>query len=142
MEILILPESLSLSRLWFRKLNYKTRQWHVFLFINKGCTMPYFMKRAAESKDPVERLKYVMSTVFSGFYYLNLFLKPVTILFYLSLTQSLVKLFKVIIQMVLISIVNKFHIIPQSVISLSLDQTILSDTTAIMPFLHMLDLTP
>lgn len=104
--------------------------------------MPYFMKRAAESKDPVERLKYVMSTVFSGFYYLNLFLKPVTILFYLSLTQSLVKLFKVIIQMVLKSIVNKFHIIPQSVISLSLDQTILSDTTAIMPFLHMLDLTP
>lgn len=40
------------------------------------CTMPYFMKRAAESKDPVERMKYVMSTVFSGFYYLNLFLKP------------------------------------------------------------------
>lgn len=46
-------------------------------YLNPGCTMPYFMKRAAESKDPVERMKYVMSTVFSGFYYLNLFLKPV-----------------------------------------------------------------
>lgn len=140
MEILILPESLSPSKLWFQKLNYRIRQWHVFLFLNEGCTMPYFMKRAAESKDPVERMKYVMSTVFSGFYYLNLFLKPVTILFYFSLTQSLVKLFKVIIQMVLIFIANKFRIIHQSVISSLSDPTNLSDIMVIMPSLHMLDL--
>jgi hypothetical protein len=41
--------------------------------------MPYFLKKAVESKDPVEKMKYVMSGVFSGFYYLNLFLKPVQI---------------------------------------------------------------
>jgi hypothetical protein len=43
-----------------------------------GCMMPYFMKRACESNEPLEKMKYVITTVISAFYYMNLFLKPVS----------------------------------------------------------------
>lgn len=103
--------------------------------------MPYFMKRAAESKDPVERIKYVMSTVFSGFYYLNLFLKPVTYSLILSSIQSSAKLSKVFTLMELKSTANKSLIIHPSVISSLLVLNNLTDTMDTMLSLHMLDLT-
>ena len=44
---------------------------------NQGCMMPYFMKRACESKEPLEKMKYVVTSVISANYYMNLFMKPV-----------------------------------------------------------------
>lgn len=41
--------------------------------------LPYFMKRACEAKDPVDKMKYVITNTISAFYYMNLFLKPVLI---------------------------------------------------------------
>lgn len=37
---------------------------------------PYFMKTAAECKDPVERFKITLACLVSQPYYLNMFLKP------------------------------------------------------------------
>lgn len=42
------------------------------------CMNPYFMKRAVEAKDPLERLKYVITNTISAFYYISMFVKPVT----------------------------------------------------------------
>jgi hypothetical protein len=39
---------------------------------------PYFMKRACETKDPVERFKYVITNTIAANYYITMFLKPVT----------------------------------------------------------------
>ena len=41
------------------------------------CMNPYFMKRAVEAKDPLERLKFVMTNTISAFYYISMFVKPV-----------------------------------------------------------------
>jgi len=41
------------------------------------CMSPYFMKRAVDSKDPLERLKFVITNTISAFYYMSMFLKPV-----------------------------------------------------------------
>jgi len=35
------------------------------------------MKRAVDSKDPLERLKFVITNTISAFYYMSMFLKPV-----------------------------------------------------------------
>lgn len=51
------------------------------------CMNPYFMKRACETKDPLERFKYVITNTIAAFYYLSMFLKPVILLLF-SLTQS------------------------------------------------------
>lgn len=40
------------------------------------CMNPYFMKRACEATDPLERFKYVITNTISAFYYLSMFLKP------------------------------------------------------------------
>lgn len=40
------------------------------------CMSPYFMKKACEANDPVERFKYVITNTISAFYYLSMFLKP------------------------------------------------------------------
>lgn len=43
-----------------------------------SCSMnPYFMSRACEAKDPLERMKYIITNTISAFYYMCLFLKPV-----------------------------------------------------------------
>lgn len=42
-----------------------------------GCsTMPYFLRKAAESPDPLEKMKYAICSLISSAYYMNLFLKP------------------------------------------------------------------
>lgn len=41
------------------------------------CMNPYYMKRAVEAKDPLERLKFVMTNTISAFYYISMFVKPV-----------------------------------------------------------------
>lgn len=51
------------------------------------CMNPYFMKRAVEAKDPLERLKFVMTNTISAFYYISMFVKPVTVRLFSS-TQS------------------------------------------------------
>lgn len=43
-----------------------------------GCTLPYFMNKACEQQDPVEKMKYVLTSIISSAYYLNMFLKPVS----------------------------------------------------------------
>ena len=39
--------------------------------------MPYFMKKACESNEPLEKMKCVVTAVISANYYMNLFMKPV-----------------------------------------------------------------
>lgn len=39
--------------------------------------MPYFLKRACETEDPVEKMKFVITSIISSNYYMNLFMKPV-----------------------------------------------------------------
>jgi hypothetical protein len=41
------------------------------------CMSPYFMTRACQTKDPVERMKFVITNTISAFYYMSMFLKPV-----------------------------------------------------------------
>jgi hypothetical protein len=43
------------------------------------CMNPYYMKRAVEAKDSLERMKFVISNTISAFYYISMFVKPVTI---------------------------------------------------------------
>lgn len=52
-----------------------------------GCMLPYFMGKASSTKDPVERMKYVLTSITSSAYYMNMFLKPV-IPFLLSSIRS------------------------------------------------------
>lgn len=40
------------------------------------CTFPIFAMKAAMTKDPEERMRLVITAIFSPFYYMNLFLKP------------------------------------------------------------------
>ena len=39
--------------------------------------MPYFMKKACDAKEPLEKMKCVITAVISANYYMNLFMKPV-----------------------------------------------------------------
>lgn len=43
------------------------------------CMNPYYMKRAVEAKDSLERMKFVISNTISAFYYISMFVKPVNI---------------------------------------------------------------
>ena len=43
----------------------------------EGCTMPYYMNKACETNDPLEKMKFVVTSVVSSAYYMNLFMKPV-----------------------------------------------------------------
>ena len=54
------------------------------------CMNPYYMKRALEAKDPLERLKFVMTNTISAFYYISMFVKPVIMTLFSS-TLSLEK---------------------------------------------------
>lgn len=38
--------------------------------------MPYFMKKASITEDPLEKMKYVVTSIISSAYYMNLFMKP------------------------------------------------------------------
>lgn len=67
---------------------------------------PYFMKKACEAKDPVERFKYVITNTISSFYYITMFLKPVKLPL-CSLIQSLEKHCKVPTLMELKYIANR-----------------------------------
>ena len=40
------------------------------------CMNPYYMKKASEAEDPVERFKYIITNTISAFYYITMFLKP------------------------------------------------------------------
>ena len=103
--------------------------------------LPYFLKKSCDSKDPLEKLKFVMTNTVASFYYMNLFLKPV-FNFLFSSIPLLVKLWKLAFQMELKFIANRFLIILQSVISWLLDPKIHIDITAIMLFQLMRDLIP
>jgi len=46
------------------------------------CMNPYFMKRACEAKDPLERFKLVITNTISSFYYMCMFLKPVALILF------------------------------------------------------------
>ena len=73
--------------------------------------MPYFMNKACGTDDPLEKMKYVITSIISSNYYMNLFMKPVPFLLYHSWTQLSAKHFKVPTQTELKFIVNKFLII-------------------------------
>lgn len=42
-----------------------------------SCTFPLYMALAMKTKDPVEKMKYIIAGVISPNYYMNMFLKPV-----------------------------------------------------------------
>lgn len=44
--------------------------------VHATCLFPLFMSRAAISNDPLERLKLLITTCFSSFFWTNTFLKP------------------------------------------------------------------
>ena len=37
---------------------------------------PYYMKKAYEAEDPIQRFKYIITNTISAFYYITMFLKP------------------------------------------------------------------
>ena len=42
-----------------------------------GCCMfPIFVMKAAQTENPIDRMKYFVASTISSFYYMNLFLKP------------------------------------------------------------------
>jgi len=43
------------------------------------CMSPYFMRKACDTKDPVERFKWVITNTISSTYYITMFLKPVSV---------------------------------------------------------------
>lgn len=49
---------------------------------------PIYINRAAESKDPVERMKLFVTAVISAFYYMNMFSKPVPAPLFSSIPSS------------------------------------------------------
>ena len=79
--------------------------------------MPYFMNKACGTDDPLEKMKYVITSIVSSNYYMNLFMKPVLFLPYHSWTQLSVRPFKAPMPMELKFIVNKFPTILLSVTS-------------------------
>lgn len=42
-----------------------------------GCMLPYFMAKACKEIDPVEKMKFLVTSIISSAYYMNMFLKPV-----------------------------------------------------------------
>lgn len=44
-----------------------------------GCMFPIFVTKAAQCSSPIERMRLFVAATISSFYYMNLFLKPVTI---------------------------------------------------------------
>ncbi len=83
------------------------------------CMNPYFMKKATQAKDPLERFKYVITNTISAFYYITMFLKPVSYDLFSSIRLQ-AKLQKVTTQMVPKSIASRSPIILQLAISLQL----------------------
>ena len=65
------------------------------------------MERACKSESPVEKMKYVVTSIISSAYYMNMFLKPVMV-FLLSLILLLERLSRVHTQMEPKSTVNKY----------------------------------
>ena len=43
------------------------------------CMNPYFMKKAVEAEEPIERFKWVITNAVAAFYYITMFLKPVNL---------------------------------------------------------------
>ncbi len=105
------------------------------------CMNPYFMKRAVETDNPLERLKYVMTNTISAFYYISMFVKPV-IQQPFSSTQSSDRPYRPPFQMEHKSTANKSHITHPSVTSLHVDLKAVTDTTVATTSPHMPDLTP
>lgn len=42
-----------------------------------ACLFPLFLNKASEEKDPLERMKIVITSCLASFFYTNTFLKPV-----------------------------------------------------------------
>lgn len=93
------------------------------------CMSPYFMARACQSKDPIERMKYVITNTVSAFYYMSMFLKPV-IRARFSWTQWSEKPFKAAILTEQPSTANKFLTILRSATSWLWDLKTPIDTMA------------
>ena len=76
------------------------------------------MKKACQEENPVEKMKYVVTSIISSAYYMNMFLKPVLVI-KLSLTLWSEKLSKDPTQMGHKFTVNKFPTILLSATSCS-----------------------
>lgn len=79
------------------------------------CMNPYFMKKACEAKDPIERFKYVITNTIAAFYYITMFLKPVINHLFSSIQLS-DRLYKENTLMELKFIASRYHIIHLSAI--------------------------
>lgn len=44
------------------------------------CMNPYFMKKAVQASNPLERMKFVITNTISAFYHISMFLKPVILI--------------------------------------------------------------
>jgi hypothetical protein len=76
------------------------------------CMNPYFMKRAVEATDPIERMKFVITNTISAFYYISMFVKPVKDNIFSSIL-SWEKLFRAHSPTALKFTVSKSRTIPQ-----------------------------
>jgi hypothetical protein len=104
------------------------------------CMNPYFMKKACETKDPLERFKYVITNTIAAFYYITMFLKPVRDHLRSSI-QSLDRLFKESTLMGHRFTVSKFHTILQSATSWLLVHKIVTSITVAITSQPSQDLT-
>jgi len=102
------------------------------------CMNPYFLKRAVDAKDPLERFKFVITNTISAFYYMSMFLKPVKLKLFSS-TLSLERPCKVHTPMELRYTASRCPIIHQSVISWQWVLKIPTDTTVAMTSQPMQD---
>jgi hypothetical protein len=90
---------------------------------------PIFTTKAAESQNSIERMKLFIASTISSFYYMNLFLKPVSEKSF-SLIQFSVRHFRHPTLTELKSTVNKFHTTLQSATFSSSVPTICTGITA------------
>jgi hypothetical protein len=97
------------------------------------CMNPYFMKRAAEATDPLERMKYVITNTISAFYYISMFVKPVNSST-CSSTQSSEKPCRPPSPMARKYIVNRFRTTRPSATFWLLDPREATDTTDAITF--------
>lgn len=93
------------------------------------CMNPYFMKKAVEAKDPLERFKYVITNTIAASYYITMFLKPVSNGLYSSI-QSSARLCRESTQTEQRFTVSRYRTIHLSAISWLLAPKIVTSTTA------------
>jgi hypothetical protein len=104
------------------------------------CMNPYFMRRATETTDPLERFKYVITNSIAAFYYMSMFLKPVSNVLFSSILSS-EKPSRPATPMEPRYTASKLHTTLQSATSWLWDPRIPIDTTEATTFRHSLVLT-